>query len=283
MKIAVTSVTGQLGNAIANNLIAEISKENVIGIARTPEKAKNLGIEIRKGDYNSRELFNEALKGVDALLLVSGNDAPENRIAQHRNVIEAAKQNGVKKIVYTSILGKESDTAFSPVVNSNRQTEEDVKTSGLEWVIGRNGIYIEPDLEYVEQYKKEGKIRNCAGERKCGYTSRPELGFAYAKMLIEDKHNHQVYNLAGNAITQSELATVINTVYGTDLSFQNVTVEEYTQERKEALGDFMGTIIAGIYQSMLQGAYEVTSDFEIAAGRPHQSPLEMIKSIKNKA
>lgn len=41
MKIAVTSVSGQLGASIAKALIQEIGKENVIGIARTAEKAKN--------------------------------------------------------------------------------------------------------------------------------------------------------------------------------------------------------------------------------------------------
>jgi NAD(P)H dehydrogenase (quinone) len=40
---------------------------------------------------------------VDTLLLVSGMDAPENCIGQHRNVLQAAQNSGVKKIVYTSV------------------------------------------------------------------------------------------------------------------------------------------------------------------------------------
>lgn len=157
MKIAVTSASGQLGSAIVKQLIEEIGKEQVIGIARTPKKAEHLGVETRKGDYNHREDFEAALQGVDKVLLVSGMDAPEKRIGQHRNVIEAAKANGVKKIVYTSIIGDENKTAFQPIVQSNRQTEEDVKNSGLDWAIGRNGIYIEPDLEYLDHYRAAGK------------------------------------------------------------------------------------------------------------------------------
>lgn len=56
MKIAVTSASGQLGSAIAKQLIKEIGKDSVIGIARTPEKANHFGIEIRKGDYNKIRL-----------------------------------------------------------------------------------------------------------------------------------------------------------------------------------------------------------------------------------
>ncbi|MBJ2175164.1 SDR family oxidoreductase [Aureibaculum sp. A20] len=280
MKIAVTSASGKLGGSIVKHLIKEVGKEHVIAIARTPEKAKHLGVEIRKGDYNNREDFNLALKGIDIVLLVSGMDEPQKRIIQHRNVIEAAKSNGVKKIVYTSIVGAEENNAFSPIVQSNRQTEKDIISSGLEWVIGRNGIYIEPDLEYLETYVKEGEIRNCAGEGKCTYTSREELGYAYAKMLLEEKHNGKTYNLAGNAITQSELVTYINQIYDTQLVFNSISFEEYATERKAALGDFMGTIIAGIYEGIKEGAYNVSSDFEKAADRPHKSPLEMIKNFK---
>lgn len=277
MKIAVTSASGQLGSTIVKELIKEIGKDNVIGIARTPENAKHLGIEIRKADYDNRQDFDKALQGIDAVLLVSGMAEPQKRVQQHRNVIEAAKSNGVKKIVYTSIFGDEERNAFSPVVQSNRQTEKDVQNSDLNWCIGRNGIYIEPDLEYIDTYLKEGEIRNCAGDGKCTYTSREELGVAYAKILIEGKHNGQVYNLVGKAITQIQLTEYINQVYNTSLIYNSVSIEDYATERKKELGDFMGTIIAGIYEGIKSGANNVNSDFERAAGRPHKSALEIIK------
>ncbi|MBU2020073.1 MAG: SDR family oxidoreductase [Bacteroidetes bacterium] len=280
MKIAVTSANGKLGSTIVKHLISEIGKENVIGIARTPEKAQFLGIEIRKGDYNSRDEFETALKGVDAVLLLSGMDEPQKRIQQHRNIIEAAVSNGVQKIVYTSIVGDDENTAFSPIMQSNRQTELDVKQSGLDFVIGRNGIYIEPDLDYIETYEKEGEIRNCAGDGKCAYTSREELGYAYSKMVTEKKHNGKVYNLVGNGITQKELADNINQAFGTQLVYTPVSFTDYLAERKAELGEFIGTVIAGIYQGIQKGANDVESNFVNATGRPHKSPLEMSEEYK---
>ncbi|MDN3667424.1 SDR family oxidoreductase [Algibacter miyuki] len=280
MKIAVTSANGKLGSTIVKNLINEVGKENVIGIARSPEKAKYLGIEIRKGDYNNREDFVAALQGIDTVLLLSGMDEPQKRIQQHRNVIDAAVDNNVKKIVYTSIVGDAENTAFSPVVQSNRQTEIDVQNSGLDYVIGRNGIYIEPDLEYIDTYVKEGEIRNCAGDGKCAYTSREELGLAYTKMLTEDKHDGKIYNLVGNAITQNQLAENINQVFNTQLIFTPVSISDYLAERKAELGDFLGTVIAGIYEGIKNGANDVPSDFEKVTGRHHKSVLEMMKEFK---
>ncbi len=280
MKVAVTAANGKLGSAIIQELAKEIGKENVVGIARTPEKANVPGIEIRKGDYNNHDDFVSAFEGIDKVLLVSGMDQPDKRIGQHRNVIRAAKTSGVKKIVYTSIIGDEKETAFSPVVKSNRQTEEDVKNSGLDWVIGRNGLYIEPDLEYIDNYVAKGEIYNSAGDGKCAYTSRKELAYAYSKMLLEDKHNGQTYNLAGEPISQKQLTEYINEVYNTKLVYKPASVEDYIEERKKELGEFMGTVIGGIYEGIRNGAFNVESDFFKAAGKQHKSLFEIIQESK---
>ncbi len=281
MKIAVTAANGQLGSSIVNELKKEIGENNVIGIVRSPEKASHLGVEIRNGDYNNRDDFNAALKSVDKVMLISGMDDPQKRIQQHRNVIEAAKQNGVKKIVYTSIVGDEEKNAFSPIVKSNRLTEEDIRNSGLYWSIGRNGIYIEPDLAYIDTYKKEGEIRNCAGDGKCAYTSRSELGYAYTKMLIQDIHNDNTYNLVGEPISQKELTALINQVYNTQLVFNQISVDDYEKERKQELGEFIGGVVVGIYKGIKDGVYDIPSDYEKAAIRPHKLPIEMIRAYIN--
>lgn len=281
MKIAITAASGHLGSEIVKATVALQSLDQVIALARTPQKAAHLGVEVRPGDYGDQAGLEASLQGVDALLLVSGMDAPDKRIEQHRYVISAAQSAGVKKIVYTSIQGAEEKTAFSPVVQSNRQTEQDVKNSGLDWVIGRNGIYIEPDVEYIETYKKMGGVFNCAGDSKCGYTTRPELAYAYAKMLTESKHNGQTYNLHGEAISQYQLTEYLNGVFGTHLRYQPMSVEAYREERIAELGEFLGTIIAGIYQGILEGKADNPSHYLQAAGREHQSWPQYFAELKS--
>ena len=282
MKVAVTAASGNLGKAIVNQLLKILPSDQIIGIARTVERAKDLVIEIKQGDYKNKEQFVEALEGIDTVLVVSGMDSPEKRIEQHKGIIEAAKEVGVKKIVYTSIIGNGNANAnlFSPVVASNRQTEKDVKASGLNWVIGRNGLYIEPDIDYIETYKKDGKIANCAEEGKCSYTTRDELGYAYAQMILDDKHNEKIYNLGGAPITQYELVEYINKTFGTNLFYESMSVEDYLAERKTELGEFMGTIIAGIYTGIRNGDMVFESDFAKAAGREHINWESYFSEIK---
>ena len=280
MKVAITAASGKLGTEIVEATAALLSNENVIGLARSPEKAKHLNIEIRPGNYNDKEVLVSSLQSVDVVLLVSGIDAPDKRIEQHRNVIQAAKENGVRKIVYTSIQGAEENTAFSPIVQSNRQTEQDIRNSEMDWVIGRNGIYIEPDIEYVDVYEEKGGIVNCAGSGKCGYTTRPELAYAYARMITDDEHNGRTYNLHGEAITQRQLAEYLSYAFGTTLTYTSTSVEEFRQDRIDELGEFLGSIIAGIYQGIREGAFDNPSHYAEAAGKGHASWQEFFDAIR---
>ena len=91
---------------------------------------------------------------------------PDDRVQMHRNVIGGAKRAGVRKLLYTSVIGNglEDDTLFAPVQAVNRQAEEDLKRSGLEWVIGRNGLYLEIDVEHIVAAAQEGGVfRNSGG------------------------------------------------------------------------------------------------------------------------
>jgi NAD(P)H dehydrogenase (quinone) len=279
MTIAVTAASGKLGSEILR-AVSLLAAHSVIGLARTPSKAEHPGIEIRGGDYNSPLELEESLRSVETVLLVSAMDEPSKRVEQHRNVIRAAENAGVRKIVYTSVQGSEAGTAFSPIVQSNRQTEQDVRDSGLDWAIGRNGIYIEPDVEYIDAYRKAGCIANCARDGKCGYTTRPELAYAYARMLTDDKHNGQTYNLHGEALTQAQLASYLNRAFDMDLVYREMTVAEYRRERVAELGEFLGGVIAGIYAGIREGAMDNPSQYSNAAGREHQSWTDYFSNLR---
>ena len=280
MTIAVTAVSGQLGSAVVRALARLGTGETVVGLARTPEHVTGLDIEVRPGDYADPARLEDALGGVDSLLLVSGNESPDRRIEQHRNVLRAARAAGVSKVVYTSVQGAEHGTAFSPVVQSNRQTEADVRASGLEWAIGRNGIYIEPDIESIDAYVAEGFVANSAGDGRCGYTTRPELAHAYARLLTEPTHSGRTFRLNGVPITQTGLVDHINRAFGTRLTYRPMSVEEYRLDRIKELGDFIGTVIAGIYEGIRDGAHDDPGDFASAAGRPHQGWDDYFASLR---
>ena len=110
------------------------------------------------------------------------------------------------------------------------------------------------------------------GRSRCSETT-------YARLLTDPAANGRTFRLHGEPITQALLVDHLNTAFGTQLVFRSMTVDEYRADRVAALGEFMGTVIAGIYEGIRDGANDRPSDFEAATGRPHQTWDDFFASI----
>jgi NAD(P)H dehydrogenase (quinone) len=62
-----------------------------------------------------------------------------------------------------------------------------------------------------------------------------------------------------------------------------LTVDEYRKQRIAELGEFLGTVIAGIYQGIREGKADNPSHFIEAAGREHESWQTYFANIKSNA
>ena len=140
MTIAITGATGQLGRLVIDKLKAKVPASEIIALARNPEKASDLGVTVREADYAKPGTLDQALAGVDTLLLISSSEVGQ-RAAQHHNVIETAKKAGVKRIVYTSLL--RADASPLSLADEHRATEVELRASGIPFTILRNGWYTE--------------------------------------------------------------------------------------------------------------------------------------------
>jgi NAD(P)H dehydrogenase (quinone) len=287
MKIGVTAASGNLGQLLLPELIGLVGADNVVGIARNPEKINTPGIETRKGDYEIGKDWLAALAGLDTVILISSPTDPEgkrDRVQMHRNIIEGAKSVSVSKLIYTSVLGNglETDTFYAPTAAVNRQTEQALMDSGLEWVIARNGLYLEFDVAHiVNAAQAEGIFRNNGGAGRCGYITRDEIACATARLAIEDQHNGKIFNLVGECHTQAELVQMVNEVYGIQVQYAEISDSECFDKLAPTRGENIARMLTGCYQCIRAGAFDVRSDFAAAAGRPARSLLEQIQAIKD--
>lgn len=278
MKVAVTAASGRLGKVILEALIDQVGSKNVVAIARSPDKISVSEIEKRRADYLSESEFERALQGIDTVLMISSPTGPDDRVVMHRNIITGAQAAGVRKILFTSVIGngKERDTLYGPTRAINRQTEADVMNSGLEWIIGRNGLYLELDIEHIIKAADDGVFNNSGGNGRCCYISRPELAVAWAKLAVEEVHNGKVFNLVGESKTQAELVAYVNECCGLNVAYAAVSDEAYMGRVEPVRGELVAKMITGCYQSIRVGAFDVESDFAAAAGRPPKSVAEMV-------
>lgn len=226
MKIGITGATGHLGRFTVAHLKEKTAAENIVALVRTPAKAADLGIEARPFDYTKPEGLVEPLKGIDALLLISGNEIGQREI-QHKNVINAAKEAGVQWILYTSLL--HADTSSLSLAPEHVATEEAIKVSGIPYTILRNGWYTENYAASVPGAVKAGALVGSAGDGKISSAAREDFAEAAAVILTTEGHQGKVYELSGDeSYTLTDLAAEISKQTGKNIPYHNLSEADYT-------------------------------------------------------
>ncbi|MGH2645007.1 MAG: NAD(P)H-binding protein, partial [Chitinophagaceae bacterium] len=185
MTIAITGATGHFGRLVVSKLKEKIPSDNIIALARSVEKAKDLKVEAREFDYEKPAILKPALKGVDTLLLISASELGK-RYSQHKNIIEAAKGTGIKWIVYTSLL--HDDNSSLDIAAEHEATEKLLKESGIPLTVLRNGWYTENYTNLVPGAIRNGTFLGCAGNGKISGAAREDYADAAVAVLVGKGH-----------------------------------------------------------------------------------------------
>jgi NAD(P)H dehydrogenase (quinone) len=228
--IAITGATGQLGRLVIGALLrAGTEPADIAALVRNPAKAHELpaGIVIRKGDYGDRASLDEALKGVDKLLLISSSEIGQ-RAAQHQNVIDAALAAGVPLVAYTSLL--HADTSPLGLATEHLATEKALRDSGLQHVLLRNGWYTENYTGQLAGAVERGAIAGSAANGRIASAARADYAEAAARVLLQDAQAGKVYELAGDeAYTLADLAAEAARVSGKPVKYADMPEADYAK------------------------------------------------------
>lgn len=226
MKIAITGASGQLGRLVIERLGAKVPTSDIVALVRTPSKVADLGVEVRKADYTRPDTLDEALAGVDTLLMISASEAGQ-RVAQHRNIIDAAIKAGVKRVVFTSLLHAERSTlSLAPEFV---ETEALLKASGLSITLLRNGWYTENYTASVGPAVANGAFIGSARQGEIASATRADFADAAVVVLTTPGHEGKTYELAGDsAYTLAELAAEISRQTGKDIPYKDLPPADYT-------------------------------------------------------
>ncbi len=268
MKTGITGATGQLGRLVVENMKHRVNAENLTALVRTPEKAADMGIEARAFDYTKPDMLADALQGIDQLLLISANEVGQRK-AQHENVINAAKDAGVKRIVYTSLL--HAGTSSLSLAIEHRDTEEMLKASGIPYTILRNGWYTENYTASIPDTLAAGAFAGSAGEGKISSATREDYAEAAAVVLTGEGHQDKLYELAGDeSYTLGELAAEVSRQTGKDIPYNNLAEGEYADALKSrGLPEGLAKTIAG-WDTGIAGndLYDESKTLSRLIGRP---------------
>lgn len=266
--IAVTGATGQLGRLVIDKLKARVPAATIVALVRSAAKAGDLGVAIREADYSQPVTLDQALAGVDTLLLISGNELGQ-RVAQHQNVIEAAKRAGVTRIVYTSLL--RADSSPLSLAADHLATERALQASGLLFTILRNGWYTENYTGAIPGALASGALIGSAGAGRIASAARVDYAEAAAVVLADQGHAGAIYELAGDdAYTLSELAAEIARQTGKPVAYHDLPEADYAATLASfGLPAPLAQAIAGWDVGAAQGAlFDDSHQLSALIGRP---------------
>ena len=223
----ITGATGQLGGLVIKALMDKgVKPSEIVALVRCPEKAASCipqGVWTRKFDYSSpsSDLYT-ALTGITRLLVISGSDIA-NRLAQHINIIEAAKQSKIELVAYTSVLHADSSPLL--LAYDHKITEKALISSGLNYVLLRHGWYIENLFGHAHA----PAVLAAAGDAKFNPVSRVDLAEADALALLKGEKN-KILELAGDdSISYADIAKALSELSSKHMEYISKDPAEITK------------------------------------------------------
>jgi len=283
--ILVTGATGHLGNAAIRSLLKKgVPANKITALVRDENKAGNLseqGVHLKTGNYNDYNSLVDALEGVDKLFLISSNDVAADTLLQHKNVINAAKENGVQHIVYTSQEIKDDETTAIPfVIQVHRATAQYIKETEIAFTIFNDSLYADSIGKFAGEGFLENGIFFPAGDGKVPFIPRTDIGEAAAVVLTTPGHEYKTYAITGNdAYSFEDIAGFLTEITGKKVTYLKPDLDTYIDALgkagvpKEVVG-FLGAFSTAIRNDEFDTQ---KSDLEQLLGRKPTKLKEFLK------
>lgn len=207
-----------------------------------------------------------AFKGADQLFVL----APPGYTNQDElinPVIDAAKTNGVKKVVLMSAMGANADDN-APL----RKAELYLERSGLTYNIIRPNWFMQNfNTFWIQGILEQGKIFLPVGSAKGSFIDARDIAAVAARLLTTDEFNNRDFDLTGGvALDHDEVARILSHATGKTITYQDIPEDAMRGALLQAglppaYAEFL-LVILGYFKA---GYSERTTDVvETIVGRP---------------
>ena len=201
---AVMGLTGQVGSAVANHLLAQ--GKQVRGIVRSPEKAaawSARGVELAVADYSDPAALSAAFSGVDGVFaMIPPYFAPSPDRREVRAVISALHTALHKalpgRVVYLSSIGAQQTSGIG-LITALHMLEESLDTLPVPTAALRAGWFMENSAWDVAPAREQGKLYSFLQplDHSFALVATEDIGQAAAQTLLEDWTGHRRIEVAG--------------------------------------------------------------------------------------
>ncbi|HEY0534801.1 MAG TPA: NAD(P)H-binding protein [Actinoplanes sp.] len=268
--IVITGAGGRLGGRVAR-LLGGGTRLVVRDVSRAPA----IEADVAVASYGDFDAVRRALEGADVVFMVSGAEAPD-RVAQHRNFVDAAVAAGAGHIIYTSFVGAAPDAVFT-LGRDHWATEEHIRASGLPFTFLRDNLY----ADFLPMMAGEdGVIRGPADDGRAAMVAQDDIAAAAVAVLRSfSSHAGKTYDMTGPAaISLAEAAATVTEVTGRPTRFHNETLSEaYASRAVYEAPDWQVEAWVSTYTSIASGELSaVSDDIALLTGQRPRSLRELL-------
>lgn len=284
--ILITGANGQLGTAVVQNLLKKTSANQIAALVRDESKASALkakGVHIRLGNYDDTASLDQAMQGIETVLLIAGTDE-DNRLRQHQNVVNAAKKAGVQCVAYTSRSLKDRNTLANKLMEGHFQTEDYIQACGLNYAIFRNVLYMDTIPQFVGGKVFDTGINLPTDQGRVPFALRSEMGEAIANVLLESDRGNRIYKLTGSeSYSFDDVAATLSDLSDKEVAYTPIEKSAFEAQMKErGVPELMIERVTGFLTDIKNGQEdEVSPDLENLLGRKPASLREGLKVLFN--
>jgi uncharacterized protein YbjT (DUF2867 family) len=245
LTVLVAGATGMLGTKIVSALLDKGNLDVRAMVRSTndskPENHEKIdamkakGATIVEGDAMQPETLLPLLVAVDVVVSAIGNN--ELTVPVQKNLIDAAKQQGVKRFISSdyAVDYRKLDYGDNHNLDKRKEVLEYLQHSGLEYTLVLNGAFMD-SLTYLPLFDLENRIFQYwgDGETPMDFTTTDDTAKYIAAAVSDSGLVNRALEVAGDTLTAKQLKAVYETATGTQL----------TEKRLGSIPEFQAWITA---------------------------------------
>ncbi len=233
--ILVTGAGGKTGKAVIKALVARGAQVRAFVRSLAHEATlRQMGVsDVVAGEMDDAHAVTQAVRQTDAIYHICPNVSP-HEIAFARALISAAKDSGVTRLVYHSVLHPQIEAM--PHHWNKLRVEEMLFGSGLDITILQPTAYMQNSLAQWDRMLSDGiyRVPYPIGTR-LSLVDLEDVAEAAARVLTDDGHSGATYELAGTPpLSQIEIAEAFGRALNKVIRAEAEAIESWEQRARDA-------------------------------------------------
>lgn len=224
--ILITGATGTVGKELVKELAnydVHI-RAGVHSVVKGENLKKYPDVDLCDIDFSRPETIQAAFTGVDKVFMIT--PFSYNQVEMGKALTDAAKACGVKHLVKLSARGAQAEPGIQ-LGRWHRVVEKYIEQSGLPYTHLRPSNFMQNFINYSgDSILNEGKIYMPLGSGKIPYIDARDIAAVGAKVITEEGHKGQTYDLTGpEDLSLEDVAHILSEETGKTITYVDVPEE----------------------------------------------------------